>query len=121
MSVVSWREHIFIEARDVDKADAEAAKISVKLMDKGLLKNELIGEFNFDMSYIYFMKDHVMLHKWLALSDPGGADFSKIAAYLKVSISVSSVGDTQVEIKDDDDEADNTDVMMSPALHPEFF
>ena len=55
------------------------------------------------------------------MSNPGGTDFSKIAAYLKVSISVSSVGDTQVEIKDDPDADNNTDVKMSPALNPEFF
>ena len=88
-------------------------------MDKGLFKDVLIGEFEFDLSFIYFMKDHVMLHKWLALSNPHG-DFSAIAAYLKVSISVSCQGDEQTQICEDDGEED-TNVMMSPALNPEFY
>ena len=45
-----WMEHIFIEAKDVEKKEAEDAKIVLKLMDKGFLKGTLIGEFEFDLS-----------------------------------------------------------------------
>lgn len=93
---MTWSEHLFCEPRGVDKQDAEEAKIKIKLMDKGFFKDVLLGEFEFDMSYIYFMKDHVLLHKWLALSNPNAENFSEIAAYLKVSISVSAAGDEQV-------------------------
>jgi hypothetical protein len=89
-------------------------------MDKGLFKDVLIGEFEFDLSFIYFMKDHVMLHKWLALSNPHGDDFAVIQAYLKVSISVSCQGDEQTQIEEDVGEED-TNVMMSPALNPKFY
>lgn len=40
---VSWDEHIFLEPRQVDKRDAESAKISIKLMDKGIFKDAIIG------------------------------------------------------------------------------
>lgn len=89
IGVTNYSEHLFIEPRGVEKPDAESAKIMIKLMDKGMFKDALIGQFEFDMSYIYFMKDHTLLHKWLALSNPNGEDYAKIQAYLKVSISVA--------------------------------
>jgi hypothetical protein len=62
-------------------------------MDKGYLKDALIGQFEFDLSYIYFRKDHVLLHQWLALSNPNSENYSDITAYIKVSISVAASGD----------------------------
>jgi hypothetical protein len=40
----------------------EAAKIVVKLMDKGIFKDTMIGEYIFDLSAIYLRKDHLMEH-----------------------------------------------------------
>jgi hypothetical protein len=40
-----WNEHIFLEAKAVEKDRAESGKILIKLMDKGLFKDALIGEF----------------------------------------------------------------------------
>jgi hypothetical protein len=62
-------------------------------MDKGIFKDTKIGEFDFDLSYIYFMKDHLLLHKWLALNNPDSKDFAEICAYLKISIAVACSGD----------------------------
>jgi len=67
-----------LEPRGVEKADAESGKIMLKLVDKGMFKDALIGQFEFDMSFIYLKKDHVLLHKWLAFSNPNGEDFAKI-------------------------------------------
>ena len=118
---ITWNEHLFMEPRGVDRQDAEDAKIRIKVMDKGFFKDVLLGEFDFDMSFIYFKKDHVLLHKWLALSNPAGENFSDITAYLKVSISVSASGDEQVQITEDEALEEDTDVLMSPALNPEFY
>ena len=65
-----YNEHLFIEKSNVEKKEAKDAKIIIKLYDKGLLRNVVLGTFEFDLSYIYFMKDHLLLHKWLALSNP---------------------------------------------------
>jgi hypothetical protein len=65
----------------------------IKLVDKGLFKDALIGQFEFDMSYIYLKSDHVMFHKWLAFSNPNGEDYATIQCYMKVSISVACQGD----------------------------
>lgn len=53
---IKWSEHIFLEPRNVDKRDADDAKIMIKLMDKGFMKDVLIGEFEIDMSYIYLQE-----------------------------------------------------------------
>ena len=58
-------------------------------MEKGILKDKMIGQFDLDMSFIYLKKDHVLMHKWLALSNPNGEDYSKIQAYMKVSVAVT--------------------------------
>lgn len=73
-----YNEHLFIEPRGVDKPDAESAKIMIKVVDKGMFKDKLIGQFELDMSYIYFMKDHLLKHKWMAFSNPNTEDFAKV-------------------------------------------
>ena len=37
-------------------------KVTVSLLAKGAWKNTVIGAFEFDFQYIYFMEDHAMLH-----------------------------------------------------------
>lgn len=72
------------------------------MLDKGLFKNTLIGEYEFDATKIYFRKNHALLHKWLAISDPYGEDYTEVTGYLKVSISITGVGDESIKIEDDD-------------------
>tara|TARA_B110000285_G_C15081104_1_gene593561 strand:+ start:219 stop:764 length:546 start_codon:yes stop_codon:yes gene_type:complete len=118
---VTYGEHIFLEAKNIDKEKAEGSKIVLKLMDKGMFKDCLIGEFEFDLSFIYLKKDHVMLHQWIALSNPHGDNWADISCYMKVSISVSVTGDEQVEIKEEEEEPEDVKVIMSPALNPSFY
>lgn len=60
MTEVVWSEHIFLEQKDVSKQQAESGKILLKLLDKGFFKNEVIGQFEFDLSYIYLMDKHAL-------------------------------------------------------------
>lgn len=60
--MVVYNEHVFIECKKLDREQAERGKISLKVMDKGLFKDALVGQFEFDFSFIYFKKDHLMLH-----------------------------------------------------------
>jgi len=77
----------------VDKLDAEEAKISITMFDKGFFKNAIIGQFDFDLSFIYNRKNHTMLHQWVALSNPKSEHYNEVTGYLKVSISVAATGD----------------------------
>ena len=101
-SEITYSEHIFLEARNTDKEDAEEAKIKLKLLDKGLFKNAMIGEFDFDVSEIYFKDNHALLHKWIGLADPYSEKFNEITGYMKVSLSVTCTGDEAIQINDDD-------------------
>jgi hypothetical protein len=49
-SEVVYGEHIFLECPGIDKKKAEEGKIKLRLLDKGLFKNDLIGEFDFDVT-----------------------------------------------------------------------
>ena len=117
---ITWSEHIFIEAKNIEKKTAEDGKITITLQDKGFFKNTVIGLYEFDLSFIYFMKNHVMLHKWLAFSNPNSENYSEVTGYLKLSINVTCTGDESVQIEDDDGPED-TNVLMPPSLNPKFF
>ncbi len=62
-------------------------------MDKGYFKDALIGMYEFDVAYIYFMKQHSLMHRWLALSNPNSPAFNEVTGYLKISITIAGVGD----------------------------
>lgn len=91
-------------------------------MDKGYFKESLIGSFEFDVAFVYFHDKHSMLHKWIALSNPESENFNEVAGYLKLSISVSTVGDEQIQIVEDTGADNNEDkIMMPPSIRPEFY
>jgi len=39
-------------------------------LDKGFFKDAVIGAYEFDVGFVYFMPKHSFLHRWLALSNP---------------------------------------------------
>ena len=55
----------FIEIQDPE--DAKGISVTVKVQNKGFLKNEIIGLFQFEMSQVYFSEEHKIEHVWLAL------------------------------------------------------
>ena len=105
---------MFLEPRDVTKKEAEDAQIVIRLLDKGIFKDNLIGIFEFNLSFVYLKKDHVLLHQWIAFSNPNSENYSKITGYLKVSISVACSGDEQVQIEEDDGVEGDDNVLMPP-------
>ena len=52
MMEISWGEHIFLDFKNKEEAELEQGKISFKMMDKGIFKDELIGYYEFDLSYV---------------------------------------------------------------------
>jgi len=76
----------------------------------------VIGIYEFDITYVYFLKDHTLYHQWLALSNPEGKDFNEITAYLKLSISVSGPGDEQISLNEDQGVEDTQTVMMPTSI-----
>ena len=74
----------------------EAGKIQIRVLDKGFFKEAVIGVYEFDLAYIYFMAKHCLLHRWIALSNPASENFNEITGYLKLSIQVTTKGDETI-------------------------
>jgi hypothetical protein len=81
-------DHIFIEKRNQSVDDLQSLKVKVSLFIKGMLKNVLIGTYEFDFSYIYFMANHAMEHMWVAISNPNSEDYASVAGFVKISVSI---------------------------------
>jgi hypothetical protein len=85
---ISWREHLFFEPRNMHSSKIELDTISIKVKNKGIFKDELIGMYEFDMTKVYFEKGHAIQNQWIALFNPEATNFSEISGNLKISISV---------------------------------
>ena len=92
------------------------------MQDKGYFKDALIGVYEFDITYIYFMKQHSLMHKWIALSNPNSENFSEVTGYLKMSITIAATGDEQVQITEEVG-ADKSDeaVLMPTSIRPVYY
>lgn len=59
---MTYDEHLFLEQNNVEKREADQAKIKIRLLSKSFAKDTVLGEFEFSMSHIYHMKDHLLSH-----------------------------------------------------------
>jgi len=112
-SEVSVQEHIFLELKDKSVEELETMKIVLKANEKAAFKEAVIGLMEFDFSYIYFLDKHTMFHQWIALNNPAGENYADVAAYMKISISITGEDDEPVELKEDDAEEEGNAFMPS--------
>ena len=96
------------------------AKVEIQLLDKGYIKNALIGYYEFDLTYIYQQEHHSLMHKWVIMSNPEGEDFGEVTGYLKISMTVTGAGDEQLPIEDDPN-PDVEEMISPPTIKPEFY
>lgn len=61
-----------------------------------MLRDELIGACDYDITTVYFKDKHTIEHQWVALSNPESTNFTDISGILRVSITVQAEGDEQV-------------------------
>lgn len=66
------------------------------------------------------MKQHALMHKWAGLSNPNSENFNEVAGYLKISITICTAGDEQVQITEDDNENSEDAILMPTSIRPEF-
>lgn len=111
---------MFFELNNQDTHVLNDAKLELKILDKGFLKDVLIGYFEFDISGIYLLNNHALLHKWVALNNPESDNFGEITGYIKLSISVLSSTDEPVELTVDTD-PDRTEVVQAASIMPEYY
>ena len=84
----NWREHLFFEPRAVHSSKIELETISIKVKNKGIFKDELVGMYEFDITKIYFEKSHAIQNQWIALYNPEATNFNEISGNIKLGISV---------------------------------
>ena len=89
--------------------------ICIKVMNKGIFRDELIGTYEFDMTTVYFKEKHAIQHQWIALFNPEGEDFSAITGNLKISMAVQGPGDEQVQLSDQAGPDSVDQVVLMPA------
>lgn len=62
------------------------------------------------------------MHLWIGLCNPQSETYNKITGYLKLSISVTTAGDEQVEIKEDTNpETTESNIKMPTCIQQECY
>ena len=79
----------------------DSSKIIIEVYDSSLSRKrkDYYGISEFDLEYIYSMKNHSLNNHWLALSNPESKDMTQIRGYIKLSISVLHDNDPRVELR----------------------
>ncbi|CAM9300468.1 unnamed protein product, partial [Phaeothamnion confervicola] len=103
-----WDETFVISLRNLDKEEAllAAGVIRLSISDAdgpAAIKQDLIGAYSFDATFVYSQANHELHRKWLALTDDENPEDSGVQGYLKASISIVGPGD---KLKVHDEEAD---------------
>ena len=97
----TYDEHFYFEKADLTVEQLDSSKIIIEVYDKSYSRKrkDYYGICEFDLEYVYSMKNHCLSNHWIALSNPESNDITKIRGYLKLSISVLHDNDPRVELK----------------------
>jgi len=99
--MIYWGEHVFFDKKISEGPEFQLEKLFIQVFDYNLIgENALIGQFEMDLSSIYFGKDHAILHKWIALSNYK-SKMEEIKGFLKFSVNIVGPGDKQIELDDE--------------------
>ena len=104
----TFEEHFYFEKSNLSAKQLDCSKIMIEVYDSSNSKNrkDFFGIYEFDLQYIYSMKNHCLKNNWLALANPESDDLTKVRGYLKLSISVLNDSDPRVELKLNDKNVD---------------
>ena len=122
-SSVIWSEHIFFEPKNLSEREVQNGKLRIRMLDQQMLKNAVIGSYDFDLSYIYFKEKHAIFTQWIGISNPFSKDFTELSGYLKVSASVLGPGDEQIPLPEDTgfDRTEKQIVMVPPHISTNYY
>ena len=99
----TYDEHFYFEKANLTVEQLDSSKIIIEVYDSSYSKKrkDYYGITEFDLEYIYSMKNHCLNNHWIALSNPESNEITKIRGYLKLSISVLHDSDPRAELKSD--------------------
>ena len=93
-----WNEHIYFSRLKCSVSDILSEKIIIRVKDSRILKDPLIGSYEFDLTHIYHEKNHCILHTWVALSNPYSEEVSIMRGLLKLGVSILHSKDQPVDL-----------------------
>ena len=96
----------------------------IKVLDKGMFKDKLIGVFELDLAQIYLTNaQHAIHHQWVALVCPCDHHASNaIKGYFRLSIAVQGPGDSSVRLTDaaGGESFEDQEVLMPASIRKEY-
>jgi hypothetical protein len=121
-----WDEQLFITADDLDETSLNRSQIQVAVYDKDLLTRDLVGQFFFDATTVYYEKDHEIWRKWVTLTAPhserkrffGKDAHGGVQGYLKLSLTLLGPDDppNKHEEEEEEEEAAGGAILLPPTL-----
>ena len=90
-------------------------------MNRGWIKNELVGLANYDLASIYFQENNKVEHVWVALENPDSEDFENMKGLLKISANVTGPKDNAQKLEQHvGPEPNQMKMFMSPSIKRTF-
>lgn len=90
-------------------------------MNRGWIKNELVGLANYDLASIYFQENNKVEHVWVGLENPDSEDFENMKGLLKISANVTGPGDNAQKLEQHvGPEPTQMKMFMSPSIKRTF-
>ena len=88
-----WGEHLYFSKLSCTVNELESSKILIEVLDSKSFKNNLIGSYELDFTYIYFQPKHSIIHQWIILSNPYSEDITVQRGLIKVGVNVMHESD----------------------------
>ena len=118
-----WHEHLFFTKKIPNFLTFEKERFSFKVYDHRLLgKNAIIGQFDMNLTPIYFAENHTLLHQWVAINNrykEKKAD--EIQGFIKFSANLLGPGDQAIKLEPELNEDQNKPVIFSPEIQTKCF
>ena len=75
-AAVYWGDHFFFTGKQMEIEDVENTRILIEVRDhRFLLSDSLIGNYEMDLTYVYYQENHALVHKWICLSNSESDEF----------------------------------------------
>eukprot|EP01084_Bolivina_argentea_P085307 154172_1 len=116
---VIFDERLTFDFKNLEPGELNQGTCLIEVYDANVIrKNVLIGSFEFDLTQVYYKKNHELYKQWVALTDVTG-DNEGVQGYLQVTIVVLGPNDEQYihpESEEYETEGSLLNVMMPPQV-----
>lgn len=114
-----WDQVLFFEYKGLEAEEILQGKVQLECFDANtIMRDVLIGAFEFDVSQVYFNADHELHRQWVALTDTTNT-YEGIQGYVRASIIVLGPNDEQKIhplVEEDEDETNLLQVLVPPEI-----